>query len=160
MKNMRVILAGLAATAAMTLFMLIAPLINLPQMNWGELLGAMFGNIEIIGWALHFLIGVFFAFLYAFIFNHWLPVINDMARGMVYGIILFVFTQIVFTSISLVGFYSWEEKEGMWLSVFGNMLACFVYGTVLGGVMRDYKFENPLDWERKKYLKFNHDKTT
>jgi hypothetical protein len=159
MKNSKVIIAGLSATVAMTIFMLIAPLIHLPEMNWGTLLGAMFGHITALGWVLHFLIGIFFAFLYALIFNHWLPVINDVARGMVYGIILFVFTEIVFTSISLGGFYTWDMKEAMWLSVFGNMLACFVYGTVLGGVIRDYKFENPFDWERRKYLKYGQDKT-
>jgi hypothetical protein len=131
----------------------------LPQINWGVLLGAMFGDITILGWVLHFLIGIFFAFMYALIFNHWLPVINDLARGMVYGIIVFVFSQIVLQAIMLGGFYTWEMKEAMWLSVFGNMLSCFVYGTVLGGVMKGYRFENPFDWERRKYLKYDHHKT-
>jgi hypothetical protein len=158
MKNSKVIIAGLSATAVMTVFMLIAPFLHLPEMNWGKMLGALLGGITALGWILHFLIGIFFAFLYAFIFNHWLPVINDTARGMVYGIIVFVFSEIVFQSISLSGFYTWEMKETMWLSVFGNMLACFVYGTVLGGVMKDYKFENPFDWERRKYLKYGHNK--
>jgi hypothetical protein len=159
MKNSKVIIAGLSATAVMTLFMLLAPFLQLPEMNWGKMLGALFGHITALGWVLHFLIGIFFAFLYVVLFNHWLPVINDTARGMVYGIIVFVATEIVFQSISLLGLYTWEMKENMWLSVFGNMLACLTYGTVLGGVIKDYKFENPFDWERKKYLKYGDQKT-
>jgi hypothetical protein len=159
MKNTKVLFAGLAATAVMTVFMLIAPLIHLPEMNWGKFLGALFGHITAIGWVVHFLIGIFFAYLYALIFNHWLPVVNDTARGMVYGIILFCATIIVFHGISMLGLYTWEMQELMWLSVFGNMLACLIYGTVLGGVIKDYKFENPFDWERKKYLKYGDHST-
>lgn len=40
LKPLKVLLAGLAATAVMSLFMFIAPLIGLPDMNIGELLGS------------------------------------------------------------------------------------------------------------------------
>ena len=154
MKHLRVIIGGLAATAAMTLFLLAAPLVGLPAMNTGEMLGAILGNSEVAGWVMHFVIGVFFAYIYALFFNEWLPVINPIARGVLFGIIVLVFSEIVLTVINLAGFFTWDMKKDMAISIFTNMLACFVYGSVLGGIMKEYRIENGLHWEKKKYLKF------
>src|SRR5437879_2674534 len=93
LKPLKVLLAGFIATGVMTIFMVIAPYIGLPKMNAGELIGAMLGGSVVAGWVVHFLIGIFFAFIYVMFFNHTLPVIKDVYRGALYGIIVFVFSE-------------------------------------------------------------------
>ncbi|MES2620525.1 MAG: DUF6789 family protein [Bacteroidota bacterium] len=152
MKYSKVIIGGITATAVMTVFMLLGPLFNMPRIDAGAMLGTLFNDNQLAGWTLHFLIGIIFAFFYALIFNGWLPVINHVARGAIYGIIVLVFSQAAFTVINLAGFFSWEMKEGMAMTIFGYMLACFIYGAVLGGVMKQYQIDNGLDWEKKRYF--------
>jgi hypothetical protein len=64
----RVVLAGLAGTAAMTALMLTAPLMGLPPMDIGRMLGSMMGGNIALGWVSHFMIGVVLAFGYALFF--------------------------------------------------------------------------------------------
>lgn len=86
---------------------------------------------------MHFAIGIAFAFIYVMFFNHTLPVIKDVYRGAVYGIIVFLFSQMILTLISLAGFLSWDQKENMALMVFGNCIACMIYGAVLGAFFKN-----------------------
>jgi len=143
---------GVAATAAMTVFMLIAPFIGFPKMNVGELLGAMLGNQMILGWLMHFIIGSVFALLYALIFNDVLPVINNTFRGALFGIIVFVFSEIIFTLINLLGHLDSRMKENMAMMIFGFMIACFIYGAVLGTLMKHEKIDNGLNREKKSFF--------
>lgn len=143
---------GMAATVVMTLFMLLAPLIGFPNMNVGELLGAMLGGHQVLGWIMHFIIGSAFALLYALIFNDLLPVINNTFRGALYGIIVFVFSEIIFTLINLTGHLDSRMKENMAMMIFGFMLACFVYGSVLGTLMKHEKIDNGLNREKKNFF--------
>ena len=132
MNYLKVLLAGMVATAVMTAFMVLAPYAGLPNMNAGELLGSMFGGNKIIGWAEHAVAGIIFAFIYAKFINRLLPVENSIARGAIYGILLFVLSEIVFTAINFLGYLSWDQKESMALMIFGEALACLLYGAVLG----------------------------
>ena len=65
----KILVAGLVATAAMTMLMLVAPLIGMPPMNIGAMLGGMLGASATVGWMMHFMIGVLFTAAYAFFFN-------------------------------------------------------------------------------------------
>ena len=130
-KYARILIAAVVATIAMTGFMLLAPFIGLPKMNVGVLLGSLF-NSETAGWIIHILIGILFAIPYAFFFNRWIPVENRFLRGTIYGIIVFVFSEIILTIANFTGHLSFIDKENMALMVFGNALAGMIYGTVLG----------------------------
>ncbi len=132
MNYLKVLLAGVTATLIMTGFMLLAPLMGLPKMNAGEILGSMYGGNNVLGWIEHFIAGIFFAFVYARFLNGILPVENNIYRGAIYGILLCILTDAVFVIISLMGFMTWTEKESMALMVFDETLACLIYGTVLG----------------------------
>lgn len=151
MNYLRIIIGGVAATAVMTLLMLAAPMIHLPVVDAGALLGARFHNNLLAGWGLHFAIGIFFAWLYALAFNEFLPVINNFFRGALYGIIVFVFSETVFTVINLGGYFSDDMKQLMAKAVFTNMFACLTYGFVLGGIVKQFHFET-FDWEQKEYF--------
>lgn len=139
MKYGKVILAGLIATAAMTTFMLIAPFIGLPKMNMGELLGALLWDNKVLGWMAHIIMGIVFAFIYCMVFNQWIPAINYTLRGMLYGIIIYIMSQIVFTTINLLGEYNYAMKESMALAGFGYMLAGIIYGATLGTIVKGHK---------------------
>ncbi len=125
----KTLIAGVVATAAMTVFILVAPLVGLPHMQVGSLLG---GEHKIVGWIVHFDIGIIFAFLYARLANNSLPVENNIARGAIYGIIVFVFAQIVIYTFAITGMLVWDSKENWGLAVFTSSLGHLIYGSVLG----------------------------
>jgi hypothetical protein len=132
MNFVKTIYTGLIATAAMTAFMFIAPYIGLPRMDMGELLGSVFGGKEGLGWIAHAVIGIILVIPYVLLLNRWLPVDNKVARGIIYGLLVFVFSEIVLTAINVGGYLQWPEKERMGAMVFGNAIACMIYGAVLG----------------------------
>ena len=131
----KMIFAALTAVAVMTAFMLVAPLVGLPKMNVGVLLGSMLGGSEVAGWFAHVLIGIVLVFPYLFFFNQWLPVENKVARGTIYGILVFVFSEIIFAIINLTGHMPDFAKQDMARMIFGNALAGMIYGTVLGAFL-------------------------
>ncbi len=57
----RSILAGIVATAIMTVVGVIAPYMGLPKMNPAEMLSGMLGVSPVLGWLMHFMIGIIFA---------------------------------------------------------------------------------------------------
>jgi hypothetical protein len=66
----------------MTLLMLMATMMGMPPMNIGAMLGGMLGTSDLVGWMMHFMIGVVFTAAYAFIFNQRLPISSPVGRGM------------------------------------------------------------------------------
>ena len=145
MNYLKVFLAGLIATGVMTGFMALAPYAGLPDMNAGEILGSMFGGNKIIGWTEHFVAGIIFAFVYAKFVNRLLPVENNIARGAIYGILLFILSEVVYIGISFLGYMSWHQKESMALMVFGEVFACLLYGVVLGAFTNKGKSSPPIN---------------
>ncbi len=132
MKYDRIIVAALTATAVMTAFIIVAPYVGLPKMNVGAILGSVFNSVA-VGWVIHILIGLILTLPYVFFFNHWIPVENKFARGAIYGILVFVFSEIVFSGANIIGHLSQVNKEDLGLMVFDNIIACMIYGCVLGG---------------------------
>lgn len=125
-------LAGLTATGVMSIFMIAAPLIGMPHVKIGVFLGAIAGGIKAVGWIIHFLIGIGFAFLYARFVNNSLPVENNIARGVIYGIGVFLFAQMVLFTFAFLNWLSVDLMQDMALSVFVNFLGHLIYGAVLG----------------------------
>lgn len=58
---LKAVVAGLAGTAVMTMFMLLAPAMGMPPMNIGAMLGSVMGGSVALGWAAHFMIGTILA---------------------------------------------------------------------------------------------------
>ncbi len=132
MNYSKVLLAAVIATGCMTIFMLLAPHSGLPQMNVGEFLGTVFKGNMVGGWLLHFMAGIIFVFPYVLLFNRLIPVENKIARGVIYGILLFVASEIVFAGINIFWHIDWASRQNMAIMVFGDALACMIYGGVLG----------------------------
>lgn len=126
----RSVLGGLVATAVMTLAMLMAPLMSMPEMNIGKMLGEFMGVPTFIGWVGHFMIGVALAVAYGVFFE---PKLNStpVVRGMLYGLIPWLVAQVMVNPMMGAGLFA-SNTPAPFLMVLGSLLGHIVYGAVLG----------------------------
>lgn len=130
----RAILAGIVGTIAMTIFMKMGNLMGL-EMNVPKMLASMFGGNLIIGWAMHFMIGIILASGYEFFFVTKIKIENQLIRGAVYGIIPWMMAQIVVMPMMMImngmsyfdGFFS-----GSIIMALASLMAHLVFGLVVG----------------------------
>ena len=135
-KHKNVIIGGIVATLAMTMLMLVAPMMGMPKMNTGEMLGGMMGGSVILGWMMHFVIGIIFAYAYLYLLNKKLPVANNYLRGVIYGFIVFIFAQIIMAMMGAMGMAPEMPNENMAMMIVGSIMGHLVYGTVLGAFIK------------------------
>lgn len=128
----KTIIAGLAATAVMTMVMIMAPMMGMPEMNIGKMLGEFMGVPVVVGWLAHFMIGVVLAFVFAFVFFSRLPG-SPVVRGMLFGLIPWLVAQVVMNPMMGAGVFASNTPAPM-MMVMGSLLGHLVYGAVLGGV--------------------------
>jgi uncharacterized membrane protein YagU involved in acid resistance len=124
----RAVIAGLVGTTAMTGLMLTAPMMGMPPMNIGEMLGSMMGGVTALGWIAHFMIGTTLATAYAAFFAERLPG-PPVVRGMLFGIAPWLLAQVVVMPMMGAGFFS-----GSLMAATGSLMGHLVYGAVLGTV--------------------------
>jgi len=115
--------AGAAGTAAMTMLMLAAPMMGMPRMPIGEMLGGFLGIGIVAGWAMHGAIGLVLAVIYA-------VAAAGRLRGAVYGFLVFLVAQLAVSPMMGGGVFS----GGQMLVVAGSLLGHLVYGSVMGAV--------------------------
>jgi len=126
------ILGGIVGTAVMTLIMLIGPMMGMPKMNSGEMLGGMMGMPVFVGWIIHFMIGIIFAMVYAFLFLKVLgKITSNVLKGAIFGFAVFVFAQIVMVLMgALMG--GMPPPEGnMVMIIVGSIIGHIIYGIVV-----------------------------
>lgn len=125
----RILLAGAVGTAAMTMLMLVAPLMGMPKMAIGEMLGTFLGIGTAAGWVLHLVIGLILATIYAAVFATRLPG-SPVARGAIYGAGVFLMAQLVVTPMMGGGVFS----GGNVLMIGGSLMGHLVYGGLVGAL--------------------------
>ena len=121
--------AGAAGTAAMTMLMLAAPMMGMPRMPIGEMLGGFLGIGIVAGWAMHGAIGLVLAVIYAVAAAGRLRGVPAV-RGAVYGFLVFLVAQLAVSPMMGGGVFS----GGQMLVVAGSLLGHLVYGSVMGAV--------------------------
>lgn len=122
----RAALAGLAGTVAMTALMLMAPMMGMPPMNIGAMLGSVMGGNVALGWMAHFVIGVVLALGYAATFAKRLPG-APVVRGALFSLLPWLMAQVVVMPMMGMGLFS-----GSMLAAGGSLMGHIVYGIVLG----------------------------
>jgi uncharacterized membrane protein YagU involved in acid resistance len=127
----RVVVGGLAGTAAMTVLMLMAPAMGLPPMNIGKMLGSVMGGVVVLGWSAHFMIGVVLAIVYAALFASRLPG-PPVVRGAAYSLLPWLMAQLVVMPMMGAGLFS-----GSAVVAGASLMGHLVYGAVLGLVYGD-----------------------
>ena len=85
------IVAGVAGTIVISMLMAMGPKIGMPKMAIWEMLGSMFnkdGNNG-LGWLMHFMMGVIFAIVYAFLWNAGIGSAT-VGSGLIFGMVHFL----------------------------------------------------------------------
>ncbi len=136
MNAARAAVAGLVATGVMTALLLVEPSVGLPKIAIGQILSSSLGLASArlaggaaLGWAIHFAIGMALALVYAAIFHSRLPG-TPLARGLFYGVLVFIAAQLVF--MPLVGGGVFSRGDGQLLA--GSLLGHLVYGGLTGWI--------------------------
>jgi uncharacterized membrane protein YkvI len=123
---------GIVATAVMTMVMFIAPYMGLPKMNPAAMLSGMLGLHIVIGWIMHFMIGVLFALTYAFFFQKAVrKVQNNYLKGGIFGFAVFLFAQIVMAIMNAVLKPASAPEGSMTLMIVGSIIGHIIYGIVV-----------------------------
>jgi len=123
-------LAGLAGTLAMTMLMLIGPLMGMPKMDMGSMLGPMNPIVALpywVGWVMHFIIGIALAGIYAAFLINILP-LDGWKRGAVFSLAPFLMKEIIVSPMMGMGVF----EGGDMLMIMGSLLGHLVYGGVMG----------------------------
>lgn len=123
------ILGGVLGTAVMTLIMFVAPMMGMPKMSPPDMLAGMMGFPIIMGWMMHFMVGIVFAFMYTLAFSKLIKVDNLLIKGAIFGFIVFVFAQIMMAVMGAV--FPMPKPEGsMVLMMMGSIIGHLIYGSV------------------------------
>jgi uncharacterized membrane protein YagU involved in acid resistance len=136
-KISRAITAGIIGTLAMTIIGYLAPLMRMPKMNPPETLARMMSMSIVLGWITHFMIGIIFGFSYVYLISGWLSKINShVLKGVVFGIILFVFAQIAMKILNtMMG--GMASADNTLLMTMGSLIGHLVYGLAVALVAKE-----------------------
>ncbi|HDZ06108.1 hypothetical protein LCGC14_0129240 [marine sediment metagenome] len=88
------VLAGVLGTIVMTIVMIMAPNLGMPEMAPWKLLSGAMGVPIIIGWIMHFIIGILFALGYGYVFAPNVSIKNIWLKGIAFGIVALILAQI------------------------------------------------------------------
>jgi hypothetical protein len=129
-----VLKGGIIATAAMTLLMLVAPMMGMPEMPIGKMLAGFMAIPAAMGWVMHFVIGIMLAAGYVFVGKNLMPG-NDIVKGLVFSLIPFLMAQIAVMPMMGAGLFSANTPMPM-MMVIGSLIGHLVYGGVLGATTK------------------------
>ncbi|MUH36188.1 hypothetical protein D9O36_10075 [Zobellia amurskyensis] len=88
------VLAGILGTVVMTIIMMIAPHMGMPEMAPWKLLAGTMGVPLIVGWIMHFMMGILFALGYGYIFVPNVSIENLWFKGIVFGVAAVIVAQL------------------------------------------------------------------
>lgn len=135
-KFTQAVLAGVVATAVMTLVGVMAPFMGLPKMNPAEMLSGMLGVSSVLGWIMHFMIGIIFASTYVYWFNPKVNISSKFWKGILFGFAVFVFAQIMIFVMSKVLPMPADSPQGnMVLMMIVSLIGHFVYGIFVAWIV-------------------------
>ena len=121
------LLAGVIGTIIMTIVMMIAPMMGMPKMSPPAMLAGMMNMPLGMGWIIHFIIGVMFAFTYTYLFAPKVKIGNIFLKGAVFGFVVFVFAQIMMAIMGAM--LPMPKMEGsMMLIMIGSIIGHVIYG--------------------------------
>lgn len=131
------IIAGVIGTAVMTLVMMIAPMMGLPEMSPPAMLSAMMDFPIIIGWIMHFMIGIVFALIYAFFFIELIRKVNSYwLKGTIFGSAALIFAQIMMVIMGRM--FPMPPMEGsMMLTLLGSMIGHIIFGITVALIIKE-----------------------
>ncbi len=136
--------AGIAATLVMTIMTMIAPMMGLPEMNIPGMLAGFLGVPVLVGWLMHFMIGITLAIIYGGILAGRFANAR-LLDGAIYGLAPWLMAQLAVMPMMGMGLFS-----GSFMMATGSLIGHMVYGAVLGAVYRP-RLIHAEDCEGKRY---------
>lgn len=135
------LLAGIIGTAVMSFVMTISGLMGMPKMSPPAMLSTMMEISIVVGWVLHFMIGIIFAMVYAFFFIDIVRKIsNKVLRGVIFGFAVFIFAQIMMAIMGMV--MPIPPMEGsMLLIITGSIIGHIIFGITVALFVREPAYE-------------------
>lgn len=130
--------AGLVATAAMTAFTYMAPLMGF-EMNIPKMLANTMGAPIIVGWMAHFMIGEILAINFAVIFLKKTNKAADLKSGALFGLIPWFIAQVMVMPMMSVmggGSYTAGLFSGSLMIAMASLVGHLIYGAVLGSIYK------------------------
>ncbi len=88
------VLAGILGTVVMTIIMMIAPHMGMPEMAPWKLLAGTMGVPLVVGWIMHFMMGILFALGYGYVFAPNVSIENLWFKGIVFGVAAVIVAQL------------------------------------------------------------------
>lgn len=132
----KTILAGIIGTAIMTVVMMLASVVGMPKMSPPAMLAGMLSVSVVVGWVMHFVIGILFAFGYQYLNVLRQKVSNVWIRGAIFGVIAFLFAQIMMGIMGAM--LPMPKMEGsMVLTMVGSLLGHIVFGIAVVKTMEN-----------------------
>ena len=125
----KVLLAGIAGTAAMTIVgLFVAPMMGLAPMNPATMLAGAMGGSMVLGWMAHVMIGVVLAVGYALVAAR-LPG-PAAARGAIFALAPWLMAQVLVLPMMGMPLFA-----GSAMVAVGSLVGHVVYGIVVGTVL-------------------------
>ena len=143
------VIAGLVATAVMTGFIFLAPMMGLPKMNPAEMLSGMMGVPLMVGYLMHCMIGIIFAVAYVYLFNPKVRIQSKLVKGSLFGFAVFIFAQVMIFIIGKLMPMPMAE-DNMMLIMLGSLIGHLVYGIVVALIVPAYAVQS------EKYTRVSH----
>lgn len=125
------IVAGLVGTVVMSMLLVMAPGMGMPKMDIVGMLGSMFdknGN-SMLGWALHLMMGVVFAIIYALLWSAGIGSAT-IVGGLIFGIVHWLMLGLVMAGVPMMHAgirANTVQAPGVYMTNAGGMMA-FVGG--------------------------------
>lgn len=138
------LVAGLIATAAMTIFTFMAPLMGF-EMDIPKMLANAFGIPIIFGWIIHFMIGEILAINFAAIFLIKTNKAADFKSGALFGLIPWFVAQVmVMPMMSVMAGVSYSAGlfSGSILIAMASLVGHLIYGAILGSIYKSQTVTN------------------
>lgn len=140
-KIAQTIIAGLVATGVMTAVGLMAPYMGLAKMNPAEMLANMMGISIMLGYLMHFMIGIIFAGIYVYLFNAKVHIHSKLIKGLLYGFVVFIFAQIMLFIIGKIMPMP-MSNDNMMLLMLGSLISHLVFGVVVALIVPAHTIVN------------------
>lgn len=138
LKIQKALLGGITGTAAMSLFMMLAPMMGIPKMNPPQMLSSLMGFPVLVGWLMHFAIGITFAMAYVFLLIKLVSKIRSkILKGTICGLAIFVFAQIMMGIMGAVMGGMPPMEGNMLLMMIGSIAGHIVFGIVVVLVVKE-----------------------
>ncbi len=139
-KFVSAVAGGIAGTAVITGMMLLLSFVGMPDINYGTMLAGFTQTSPLLGWVMHFIMGIVLAFIYVYFFRDEISFPYAM-RGLIYSVLPWAITLIMlFPMMGLETGLSGKQSPGIF--ILSTMIAYLAYGFVMGAIARPHAIRN------------------